>query len=102
MMYIYRSFPQAMNIKYTTQFQNRLEDIFSESEYVLRYEKGNFSAGYCILKDTKIAIVNKYFTTEGKINCLIEILRSINIDPARLTEKNRKLYLELNQINLDL
>lgn len=89
-----------MQIKYTNQFLNKLEDIFAESEYILRYEKGNFNAGYCILKETKIAIVNKYFTIEGKINCLIEILRSVQLDVSRLSEKNQKLYLEINQTEL--
>ena len=91
-----------MVIKYTHQFLNRLEDLFSESEYILRYEKGNFSAGYCILKDTKIAIVNKYFPTEGKINCLIDILRSVDLGIAGLTEKNRKLYFEIIQTELPI
>lgn len=89
-----------MQIKFTPQFQAKLEDIFAESDYVLRYEKGNFHAGYCILKDTKIAIINKYFTPEGKINCLIEILKSIELDISRLSDKNRTLYLELTQSEL--
>ena len=89
-----------MQIKYTPQFQAKLEDIFAESDYVLRYEKGNFHAGYCLLKDTKIAIVNKYFPTEGKINCLVEILKSAELDISRLSEKNRSLYHELTQSEL--
>ncbi len=89
-----------MQIKYTPQFLNKLEDIFSESDYILRYEKGNFHAGFCILKETKIAIVNKYFTAEGKINCLIEILKDIDIDASKLSEKNRSFYLELSQTKL--
>ena len=81
-----------MTIKYTAAFQHRLEDIFSESDYVLRYEKGTFRAGFCVLKETKVAIVNKYYPLEGKINCLIDILREIPIDTERLSEKNRTLY----------
>jgi hypothetical protein len=91
-----------MEIKFTPQFLARLEDIFAESDYVLRYEKGNFHAGYCVLKDTKIAIVNKYFTIDGKINCLIEILKSIELDTSKLSDKNRTLYQELNQTELKL
>jgi hypothetical protein len=90
----------SLQIKSTPQFLAKLEDIFAESDYVLRYEKGNFHAGYCILKETKIAIVNKYFTIEGKISCLIEILKSIEIDTSRLSDKNRQLYQELNQTEL--
>lgn len=91
-----------MTIRYTKQFLNKLEDIFSESDYVLRYEKGNFKSGYCLLKDTKIAIVNKYYTTEGKVNCLIDILKSIDIDKTSLSEKNANLLAELSQTTLEL
>ncbi len=91
-----------MTIRYTKQFLNKLEDIFAESDYVLRYEKGNFKSGYCLLNDTKIAIVNKYYTTEGKVNCLIDILKSIEIDKEALSEKNVNLLVELSQTTLEL
>lgn len=91
-----------MSVKYTKQFLSKLEDIFAESDYLLRYEKGNFKSGYCILKDTRIAIVNKYYTTEGKINCLIDILKSIEIDQKQLSDKNARLLLELSQTSLEL
>jgi hypothetical protein len=84
-----------MNLKYTRPFLNKLEDIFAESDFVLRYEKGNFKAGYCVLKDMKVAVVNKYFSLEGKINCLYEILRTIAVDESLLSEKNRQLYLDI-------
>ncbi|MEO9475283.1 MAG: hypothetical protein ABJ004_17200 [Cyclobacteriaceae bacterium] len=89
-----------MEIKYTKHFLNRLEDIFSETDYVLRYEKGRFQSGYCILKDTKIAIVNKYYSLDGKINSLLEILRSVELDTKNLTEKNRKLFSEITSTQL--
>ena len=82
-------------IKYTNQFLNKLEDLIAESDYILRYEKGNFKSGYCLLRDQKIMIVNKFFTTEGKINALLEILRIIALDTTRFSEKNLKLYEEL-------
>ncbi|OEJ99966.1 hypothetical protein [Roseivirga misakiensis] len=91
-----------MTIRYTKQFLNKLEDVFAESDYVLRYEKGSFKSGYCVLKDTKIAIVNKYYTTEGKINCLIDILKSIEIDKSELSDKNANLLIELSQTSLQL
>lgn len=84
-----------MELKYTRPFLNKLEDIFSESDFVLRYEKGNFKAGYCVLKDMKVAVVNKYYSLEGKINCLYDILRTIAVDESTLSEKNRQLYLEI-------
>jgi hypothetical protein len=87
-------------IKYTTSFQTKLEDLISESDYVLRYEKGNFKSGYCLLKDQKIMIVNKFYTTEGKINALLDILKIITLDTAKFTEKSQKLYEELTQTEI--
>jgi len=89
-----------MEIKYTKHFLNRLEDIFSETDYILRYEKGNFQSGYCILKDNRIAIVNKYYSLDGKINSLLEILKQIDVNPKDLSEKNKTLYQEINQTQL--
>ncbi len=70
--------------------------MITESDYTLRYEKGNFKAGYCVLKDQKIMIVNKFFTTEGKINALLDILKGVTLDPTRFSEKSQKLYEELS------
>jgi hypothetical protein len=84
-------------IKYTTGFLTKLEDLILESDYSLRYEKGNFKSGYCLLKDQKIMIVNKFYPTEGKINALLDILKTIALDTTRFTEKSLKLYEELTQ-----
>jgi len=90
-----------MEVKYTKSFLNKLEDIFAESDYILRYEKGTFKSGYCILKENKIAIVNKFYTLEGKINCLIDIIRSIGFSPEQFSEKNRKILSEIAQNEIE-
>ncbi|MCW5910727.1 MAG: hypothetical protein KIT62_06620 [Cyclobacteriaceae bacterium] len=87
-------------IKYTNQFLTKLEDLIAESDYILRYEKGNFKSGYCLLKEQKIMIVNKFFTVEGKINALLDILKNLELDPTRFSEKSKKLYEELNQAEI--
>ncbi|MFO7257215.1 MAG: hypothetical protein DIU61_005945 [Bacteroidota bacterium] len=87
-------------IKYTTTFLSKLEDIVAESDYILRYEKGNFKSGYCVLKDQKIIIVNKFYTTEGKINALLEILKSVTLDTTRFSEKSLALYSQLQQTEI--
>lgn len=82
-------------VKYTSQFLLKLEDIIAESDYILRYEKGTFKSGYCVLKEQKIVIVNKFYTTEGKINTLLDIFKSVQFDSSRFSEKNLKLYEEI-------
>ena len=91
-----------MTIKYTNHFLNKLEDVMSETDYILRYEKGNFQSGYCILNDSKVAVVNKFFALEGKVNSLIEIIRSIKVDTSKLSDNNKKLYSEITNNQLQL
>ncbi len=90
-----------MAIKYTKHFLDKLENLFSASEYILRYEKGNFKSGYCVLNENKIVIVNKYFPLEGKINALIDILSELNFNPQDFSDKSNQDFLtELRQTTL--
>tara|TARA_X000001036_G_scaffold437275_1_gene482256 strand:+ start:245 stop:508 length:264 start_codon:yes stop_codon:yes gene_type:complete len=86
-----------MELKYSKQFQKKLENIFPDIGYKLRFEKGNFKSGFCILKNEKVAIINKYYTTEGKINTIIKILNSLNYSSDKIQEENLKI---LNKIKL--
>jgi hypothetical protein len=76
-----------MELKYTRHFLGKLEEIFAEANFVLRYEKGNFKSGFCLIKDSKVAIVNKYYP--------VEILRNMALDESCLSEKTRSLYQEI-------
>lgn len=90
-----------MAVKYTKHFLDKMENLFAASAYILRYEKGNFKSGYCVLKDTKIVIVNKYFPLEGKINALIDIINELNFDPKDFKEKTNQDFLnDLRQTSL--
>jgi len=84
-----------MEIKLTKQFQNKLESILISQDYKVRFEKGNFKSGYCIINKNKIVIINKYFTIEGKINSLIEIINKINIQEKKCTSDQIKLIKKI-------
>ena len=76
--------------------------MYAESDFHLRYEKGSFKSGFCVIKDKKVIVVNKYFSLEGKINCLIEILKEVDLDYSKMTDKNKKFYHELNNPQLKI
>lgn len=78
-------------IKYTKHSLKKLENLLGELEYVVRYEKGNFNSGYCIVENKKIAVINKFFDTEGRINCLLDILQSLDIAEEKLSDTSVKL-----------
>lgn len=82
-------------LKYTNYTLKKFEAIFEELAYTIRYEKGSFQSGYCVVKNQKIAIINKFFDTEAKINCLIDILDSIEVNEAELSKKSQKFLLEV-------
>jgi hypothetical protein len=48
-----------------------------------------------MVKNQKIVIINKFFDTEAKINCLIDILDTTEIDKTELTKKSQKFLLEV-------
>lgn len=79
-------------MKYTKTTLQKLETLFEEIGYTIRYEKGNFNSGYCIVEHKKIAVINKFFDTEGRINSLNEILGNIEIDDTILGESSLKFY----------
>ena len=91
-----------MSFKYNQATLTILESIFKENHYVIRYEKGRFQSGYCILEDKRVVVVNKFFETEARINALIDILQQIQVDPSLLDEKQLKLYEQLSQQKLEL
>jgi hypothetical protein len=80
-------------ITYTKHTLQKLETLFEELDYTIRYEKGSFKSGYCMVENRKIAILNKFFETESRINTLIEILDNvIDVNPEILTDPSKKLY----------
>jgi hypothetical protein len=90
-----------MTIKYTKHFLDKLENLFTETDFMLRYEKGNFKSGYCVLNESKIVIVNKYFPLEGKINALVDILIELNFNPQDFMNKSNQDFLtEIRQTHL--
>lgn len=78
-------------MRFTQNTLKKIEDVFSELDYTIRYEKGNFQSGYCLVESRKIAVVNKFFDTEARINCLLDILSGLDYDMDNLSEKSREL-----------
>ena len=84
-------------VKYTKHNLNKLEDIFQELKITIRYEKGNFHSGYCIVAGKNIVIVNRFFDTEARMNTLIEILEDGGIDMTGLNEESHDWYTKLRK-----
>lgn len=84
-----------MQFKYTPQTLKKLEGLFDEMGYIIRYEKGTFNSGYCILEDRNIAVINKFLSTESRINVMLEIIPSIQLDESILSTDGLSFYKEI-------
>ncbi|HKH60726.1 MAG TPA: hypothetical protein VKA49_07835 [Flavitalea sp.] len=79
-------------MKYTQTTLDKAEKILEEAGYVVRYERGTFQSGYCILEQRKVVVLNKFLQTEGRINTLFDIIPQLNIQPELLTPESWKFY----------
>ncbi|HZJ60018.1 MAG TPA: hypothetical protein VFD24_07060 [Chitinophagaceae bacterium] len=83
-------------MKYTQSTLDKLEKIVGEAGYVIRYERGTFQSGYCILEQKKVVVLNKFLQTEGRINTLIDLIPQLDIQPGTLSEDSKKIHSEIS------
>ena len=87
-------------MKVTKHLQTKLEDVFKALNYSVRYERGSFKSGHCLIEERNVIVINKFYPLESKVNALVEILRTINPDLSALDPAQAKLVRKLNQTEL--
>ncbi len=85
-------------MKYTQHNLDKIEKIAEDCGYVIRYERGTFQTGYCILQDRKVIVINKFFQTEGRMNALIDLMPQLEINFDALTHDSQKVYDEVMSV----
>lgn len=86
-----------MAIKSNAAGLQKLERLLGEAEYKLRYERGTFQSGYCIIEQKKVVVLNKFLDVEGRANTLTDLIPQLNINFDQLTQESQKLYEELKE-----
>ncbi|HRN71815.1 MAG TPA: hypothetical protein PLM81_01715 [Ginsengibacter sp.] len=76
----------------------QLEKLVEEAGYILRYERGSFQSGFCILEHKKVVVLNKFLPLEGRINTLLELIPSLEINIDLLTLEKQKIYDEVMKL----
>lgn len=79
-------------MKYTQTTLNKIETLIEEAGYIVRYERGSFQSGFCILEDKKVVVLNKFLQLEGRINTLIDLIPQLKIDAETLTPESKKWF----------
>ncbi|PSR05663.1 MAG: hypothetical protein BRD50_00170 [Bacteroidetes bacterium SW_11_45_7] len=84
-------------IKYTTNTLKKLEQMLEETGMTVRYEKGSFASGYCILQDRHVVVVNKFYPLDARIDTLLEIIDEHGVDESKLSDQSRKLMAKIRK-----
>ena len=91
-----------MQLSLTPHTLDKLETLLKTAGYKVRYEKGNFKTGACLLQNSKIIVVNKFSNLESRILAIVELARELEFDFDLLDDKQVAFAQQLKQTNLQL
>lgn len=84
--------------------EKEFEDIIDELKSLavqlgatIRFEKGDFKGGYCLIKDSKVVVINKMANTQRKAMILATALKELGVDQIYLSPKIREIIDEMGE-----
>jgi hypothetical protein len=75
------------------QILSELEQLASNCGISIRYEKGDFDGGYCVLKAERLIVINKRLALARRTSVLAQGLAEVGIDEMYLKPAVRE-YIE--------
>ncbi len=84
-------------MKYNATTLQKHEKVLEDAGYIVRYEKGNFQSGYCVLEQRKVVVLNKFLNVESRINTLTELIPVLKIEPEVLSPESLKILTDLQK-----
>jgi hypothetical protein len=75
------------------QILAELEELAVNCGIAVRYEKGDFDGGFCVLKAERLIVVNKRLATGKRASVLAQGLAEVGIDEVYLKPAVRE-YIE--------
>ena len=91
-----------MAFKYNAGLLKKIEEIFKEGGYTVRYEKGSFQNGFCVLEKRRVVVINRFHESEARINSMMEILGTIeDLELNNLSSESLELYQKIRAEKVD-
>ena len=81
------------------EFEEVLQELKSIADQLgatVRFEKGDFKGGYCIIHDKKVIVINKMTNLQRKVMILSSALKELGIDEIYLTPRVREVIEEMS------
>jgi hypothetical protein len=83
------------------EFEEIIQDLRSVASQLgasVRFEKGDFKGGYCLLKENKVIVINKNANLQRKAMILSVALKELGVDEIYLNPKLRELIEEMGDL----
>ena len=83
------------------EFEEIIQDLRSVASQLgasVRFEKGDFKGGYCLLKESKVIVINKNANLQRKAMILSVALKELGVDEIYLNPKLRELIEEMGDL----
>ncbi|HEX2984766.1 MAG TPA: hypothetical protein VHO28_14580 [Ignavibacteriales bacterium] len=85
-----------MNLK-EKEFEELLQELknlAAELGATVRFEKGDFKGGYCLVKESKVVVINKLSNLQRKVMTLAAALKELGAEDVYLPPKLREIIDE--------
>lgn len=81
------------------EFEELLQELKSVADQLgasVRYEKGDFKGGYCIVHDKKVIVINKMTNLQRKVMILSSALKELGVEGIYLSPRIREVIEEMS------
>jgi len=76
-----------------------LKSIASEMGAKVRFERGDFKGGYCILQESKVIVINKLSSLQKKVAILSSALTLLGAENIYIPPKIREVIEEMDEMD---
>lgn len=83
------------------EFEEIMQDLKAlalELGAEVRFEKGDFKGGYCLLKENKVIVINKMMNLQRKVMILSAALKELGVDSIYINPKMREIIDEMGEM----
>jgi len=84
------------------EFEEILQELKAVADQLgasVRFEKGDFKGGYCIVQDKKVIVINKMTNLQRKVMILSTALKELGVDSIYLSPRIREVIDELSGVS---
>ncbi len=80
------------------EFEDIIQDLRSVASQLgatVRFEKGDFKGGYCLIKENNLIVINKNANLQRKAIILSDALKELGVDEIYLNPRLREIIEEM-------